>query len=82
MEVINCDELFNTISNLTPTEYNNKYNELINIYPNNKDKIDWECLMCNPAIFTYDYEKIKEIKSHSHLTSKITSNYPLYTIKK
>ena len=37
MEVINCDELFNTISNLTPTEYNNKYNELINIYPNNKD---------------------------------------------
>jgi len=40
MEVINCDELFNTISNLTPTEYNNKYNELINIYPNNKDKID------------------------------------------
>ena len=50
MEVINCDELFNTISKLTPTEYNNKYNTNLGFsfsslfalkQVNNYKKYDW-----------------------------------------
>ena len=32
----------------------------IHLLEKNPDKIDWEMLSVNPAIFTYDYDKIRE----------------------
>jgi len=32
----------------------------IELFKENQDKINWNCLSFNPLIFTYDYEKIKK----------------------
>jgi hypothetical protein len=38
----------------------NENPEAIELLRNNQDKIDWDGFSLNPAIFTYDYDKIKK----------------------
>ena len=35
----------------------------IEVLEQNQDKIDWGTISGNPSIFTYDYERIRDVKS-------------------
>ena len=47
----------------------------IHLLEQNTDKIDWKWLSTNPAIFTYDYEKIKNQMEQSGIKDELLAHY-------
>jgi hypothetical protein len=47
----------------------------IHILEQNQDKIDWDELSSNPAIFTYDYDKIKEHMESTGIKDELIAHY-------
>jgi hypothetical protein len=52
-----------------------KNHNAIHLLEKNLDKINWRYLSANPAIFTYDYEKIKNQIEQSGIKDELLAHY-------
>jgi hypothetical protein len=55
------DEIITELDNSYELLSSNTNINIINHLKENEDKIDWVNFSCNPSIFTYDYEKMRNM---------------------